>query len=153
PVDRTLPRRIAVEEAAHHAGAARVGEELALIADEAARRRQGGETQLAAARRPHVDHLALARRHLLDHDAGEFLVDVDLRLLDRLEALAGGGIGLEQHPRARDRELVAFAAHRLNQHAELQLATAGDLDGVLLLALAHADGDVAFRLAAQALDD
>ena len=46
------------------------------------------------------------------------------------------GIGLEQHARARDRQLEALAAHRLDQHAELQLAAAGDLEGILLGALA-----------------
>ena len=142
-----------MEQPAHHAGAARVGEEFAVIADQAARRREERQPQLAAARWPHVLHLGLAPAHLLDDDAGEFLVDVDDDLLDRLEPLAGRRIGAEQHARARDRHLEAFAAHRLDQHAELQFAAAGDLDRVLLAALAHLDRDIALGLAIEALGD
>ena len=63
------------------------------------------------------------------------------------------GIGLEEHARPRDRELEALAAHRLDQHAQLQLAAAGDFDRVLVVGLAHADGDIALGLAQQALAD
>ena len=46
------------------------------------------------------------------------------------------GIGLEQHARAADAHLEAFAAHGLDQHRQLQLAAAGDLERVALLARA-----------------
>ena len=59
------------------------------------------------------------------------------------------GIGLEQDARARDGELVSLAAHGLDQHGHLQLAPPGDLAGVLLGALGHADGDIAFGLSHQ----
>ena len=94
------------------------------------------QAQLAAARGPHLLHLGLAAAHLVDDDAGEFLVDIDHHLLDRLEPPAGRRIALEQHARARDRHLVAFAPHRLDQHAELQFAAAGDLERIPLRALA-----------------
>src|SRR5262249_61974923 len=112
-LDRPLVGRIAVEEPAHDAGAAGVGEELALVADEAAGRRQEREPLLAAAGGPHLPELALPARDLVDHDAGEFLVDVDHHLLDGLEALAGLGIALEEHAGPRHREVEALAPPRL----------------------------------------
>src|SRR5262249_29363748 len=113
--DRTLIGRIAVEEPAHDAGAARVAEELALIADEAARRGKEGQALLAAARGAHVLELRFAAAHLVDDDSRVLLVDVDLHLLDRLETLAGRGVALEEDARARDRELVTLAPHRLDE--------------------------------------
>src|SRR3546814_4239447 len=50
-LDRALVGAVAVEQAVHDAGAAGVCEELAVIADEAARRRQEGDAGLAAAGR------------------------------------------------------------------------------------------------------
>ena len=71
------------------AGAARVGQQLALIADQAAGRRVEHQPLAAAAGRAHLDHLGLALGHLLHDDAGMLLVDVDDDLLDRLQQLAG----------------------------------------------------------------
>src|SRR5579883_1787320 len=152
-LDRALIGRVAVEEPAHDAGAARVRQEFALVADEAAGRRLEDQPLLAAARGPHLLELALPARDLVDDDPRELLVDVDHDLLDGLEALAGLGIALEEDARARDRELVAFAPHGLDEDTELQLAAARDLDRVLLLALRDAYRDVALGLAPQALDD
>ena len=98
--------------------------------------------------------LAAALGELLHDDAGVLLVDVDDDLLDRLQPLAGLGVGLEQHLRARDGELEALAAHGLDQDAELQFAAAGDLVGVLVVGvLGDADGDVALGLLQQAVAD
>src|SRR5205085_8909081 len=52
--DRPLEGRVAVKEAAHHAGAAGIGEKLSLIADQAPRRAKKSEAKLAAAGRPHL---------------------------------------------------------------------------------------------------
>ena len=90
-------------------------------------------------------------RQLVDDDAGELLVDVDRHLLDRLEPLAA--LLAEQHARAADRELEALAAHVLDQHAHLQFAAAGDLEGVAAGGVGDADGDVGLGLAHQALAD
>ena len=67
-------------------GAARVGEEFALIADQPARRRIEHQPLTAAARGTHLDQLGFALRHLLHDDAGVLLVDVDDDLLDRLQS-------------------------------------------------------------------
>ena len=42
-------------------------------------------------------------------------------------------IRLEHDLRPRDGQLEALAAHGLDQDAELQLAAAGDLEGILVL--------------------
>src|SRR5262249_44295415 len=149
-LDRPFVGRVALEQPAHDAGAAGIREELPVITDEATRRHMEDETGLAAAGRAHVHELAAALADLLDHDARELVVDVDLHLLNRLLALAGSGICPEDDARAADRELVAFAPHRLHQHGELQLAAAGHLERVLALGLAHANGDIALSLALQA---
>src|SRR5262249_54805218 len=141
------------EDTAHDAGAARIREELAVIADQAAGRHLHGEPRLAAARRPHVRKFAASLADFLDDDAGELLVDVNLHLFDRLQPLAGGRIGLEDHARPPDRELVALAPHRLDQHRELQLAAARHLEGVLPFGLAHPDRHVALGFALQPRPD
>ena len=76
-------------------------------------------------------------------------VDVDNNLFNRLKALALL-IGLEQDARARNRQLEAFAAHLFDEHAQLQLAAAGDFVGVFLFGLGNLDGDVAFGFAHKA---
>ena len=50
-----------------------------------------------------------------------------------------------------DLQLVALAAHRLDEHGQLQLAPAGDLDDVGRVGLVDADGDVAEHLALEPL--
>jgi hypothetical protein len=120
------------------------------VADQAARRAKKGETQLAAAGRPHFLHFGLAAAHLIVDDSGKFLVDIDHDLLDRLEPLAGRRIAGEQHPRSRDRQLEASAPHRLDQDAELQLTAPGNFERILLSAFADADRDIAPGFAIQA---
>ena len=79
-------------------------------------------------------------------------VDVDDDFFDRLFQLACF-VTAKQHPRPRHRQLVAFAAHGLDQDAELQFSAAGDFHGVLVVALAHAQRNVAFGFAQQAVTD
>ena len=62
-------------------------------------------------------------------------------------------VGLQQHPRAADRELVAFAAHGLDQHRELQLAAARDVETVAGFRPGDPDRDVALGLAPQPLPE
>src|SRR5204863_77725 len=78
---------VAVEQAAHDSGAAGISQELALVADQAARRAEKGQAQLTAARWTHFLHLGFAAAHLVDDDPGELLVDVDHDLFDRLQPL------------------------------------------------------------------
>ena len=58
-----------------------------------------------------------------------------------------------QHPRAADGELEALAAHGLDQHRELKLAAAGDLEGAVLRHAVHPDRDIALGFAGEACCD
>src|SRR5690606_5478178 len=147
PADRALVGAVAFEQAVHDPGAAGVGQELAMIPDQAAARRAEGDAGLTAARWAHVGHLAFAQRDLLDDGAGEFFVHVHNDRLVRL--LAAVGTIAEQHTRPADRQLEAFAAHVLDQHAELVLAAACDFERVLAGALGYPNGNVGFRLPLQ----
>src|SRR4051794_30038702 len=135
-LDRALVRAVALEQAVHDAGAAGVREELAVIADEAAAGRAERQPGFAAARWAHVGHLALAQRHLVDDGAGEFVVDVDddgfIRLFTGAYSGRIWGAVAEQDARAADAELEALAAQGLDEHAQLELATARDLEAVMV---------------------
>src|SRR4029078_7877267 len=87
-LDRALVRRLAWKHAVHHAGAARVRQEFAMIADQSARRRDEDDARLACAGRPHILHLALALGDLVDDDAGVGIIDIDGDFFHRLEPLA-----------------------------------------------------------------
>ena len=142
-----------MEQAVHDRRAAGVGQQLALIADQAAGRRVEHQPQAVAAGRAHLDHLGLALAHLLHDDAGILLVDVDRRL-PRSAPAARRCSSFGQHDaRARHRELEAFAAHGLDQDRELQFAAAGDFHRILVGGLDHAQRDVAFGLLQQAVAD
>ena len=78
-------RRVSVEQAVHDRGATCVGEQFALVSDEATRRRMKDQPQAAAAGRSHLHHVGFALRHLLHDDAGMLLVEVDDNFLDRLQ--------------------------------------------------------------------
>ncbi len=102
----------------------------------------------------HVLHFGAALGELLHHDAGIVLIDVDDDFLDRLELLARRLIGAEHHARPPDGELEALAPHRLDQNAELQFAAPGHFESIGLVSRGRdAQGDIAFRLAQEALAD
>ena len=102
-------------------------------------------------RRHHVLHLALAAAQVLHDHADVLLGHVDDDVLDRLHELVVDA--LEDDLGARDLELEAFAAHRLDQDAEVQLAAARDLEDVGAVRRLDAQGDVGADLARQALAD
>src|SRR5262245_50699894 len=154
PGDVALERSPAVEEAVHHGGAARVGQELALVTDETARRRIEDEPPSPATGGPHLLKLAASFRQLSHDHARVLLVDVDDHFLNGLQSPAGGGIDPQHHARARDGELEPLAAHRLDQDTELQFAASGHLVGILaILVLSDADGDVALGLPQEPVAD
>jgi hypothetical protein len=84
-----------VEQAVHDAGAARVGQQLALVADQAARRRVEHETRRLPPPDGAFDHLGLALARSSARRRRNGLVDVDHDFLDRLQRLAG-----PRHPSA-----------------------------------------------------
>ena len=152
-VDGALVRLVVAEHPVQHARTAGVGEELALIADQAARGGDEADARLAGARGAHVLQLRLTGRQLFDDDAGELVVHVDHHVFDGLETRAGLFVLLVNHARARDGDLETFAAHAFDQHAELQFATARDFIGVLVDGFGDADGDVGLGFLQQAVAD
>src|SRR5690606_37424599 len=107
-LDHALVRAIFLEQAVHDPGAARVGQEFAVIADQAARRAREGDARLAAARRAHVGEVGLADLHLLDDRARMFVVDVDDDGFIWFGALDVLVLAIE-NLRAADAEFEAFA--------------------------------------------
>ncbi len=81
-----------------------------------------------ASPRAQVGDAALAGCELLGDGADVLVGHVADAALLRLEALAVDFLGDDLGP--ADLQLVALATHRLDQHGQLQLATAGDLDDV-----------------------
>ena len=96
----------------------------------------------------HVLEAALAHRQHLRDGAEVLLGHVDRDPVDRLVRLAadlsGDDLGLA------DGELEALAAHRLDEHRELELAAALHLPRVGPLGGAHAQGHVADELGVEA---
>ena len=97
-------------------------------ADEAARRRLERDDRAAGVARAQVGDPALAGREGLGDRADVLVGHVDHAALERLVALAVDLAEDDLGP--AHLQLVALAAHRLDEHRELQLAPAGDLDDV-----------------------
>ena len=122
------PRLPAVEDVVHQPGAARLGQELGAEADQPARRHQVLQAHPAGRVVDHLLHPPLAHRERLGDDADVVLGHVDRQSLHRL---VGGAVDLAGDDARLPRgQLEALAAHRLQQHHQLQLAAALDLPGV-----------------------
>ena len=152
PFDRAFVRGPVVEHTVQNAGAAGVGHELTVIADQAARRHMCDNAGLASTCWFHFHQIALARPgQFFDHGAGIFVIDVDRDFFDRL---AFDAINIaEQHARAADRQLKPFATHVFDQNAHLQFTATGHFKGVTGFGVRHFDGDVDFGLFHQAFAD
>ena len=78
------------------------------------------------------------------------LARLDVHLFERLQQLAVL-VAVGEHRRARHLELVALAAHVLDQDGQVQLAAPRDVKGVRALGLGHAQGHIVAQLVKQAL--
>ena len=146
------PGLVAFEVGVHDARALGVGEELVLVADEAA----GGHGELdahaAGAGIVAVEHLALALVELVRDHAHEVLVAVHVEMLDGLEY--GPALVLLQDDFGTPHgELEALAAHGLDEDGQLELAPALDQEGVVASGVLDAYGHVAQGLLGQTLLD
>ena len=150
PGDGAGVRAVIAEDAVDDAGSPGLGHEVAVIADQAARRGDEGEPRLAAARGAHVLEASATLGDGLDHHAGEVVVHIDDHILIGLQGLAGRRVLAGEHPGAAHGKLEAFAAHGLDEHAQLQLAAPRDLEAPAALDLADMDGDIALGLGEQA---
>ncbi|KAG0772097.1 hypothetical protein G6F22_015982 [Rhizopus arrhizus] len=127
------------------------GLELVLETDQATGRDRVFQAHAALAVRLHVLQLALAGAQLFHHAALVDFFDVHHQLLDRLHHLAVDF--LDDHFRARHGQLVAFATHVLDQHRQVQLATAGDQELVGIFQLFDLQGHVVDLFTVQAVLD
>src|SRR5690606_24233073 len=114
--------------------------------------REAGRRARARPRAAHLAKLAASRAELLDDDADVRLRDVDDDFLVRLERLTVR-TRARDHARARHRELVPLAAHRLDQDPQVQLAAPGDGEGVGRVRVLDPQRDVALQLAHEPLAD
>ena len=87
-LDLALVRGVIVEDAVHDGRAARVGQQLALIADKAARRGVEDHARAPGARGLHLQHVALALGQFLYDRAGMLVIDIDDDFLNRLHRRA-----------------------------------------------------------------
>ncbi len=134
----------------HHPQAARGGQELVTEAQQPTRRNQVGQVGGAIAAFDHVDHLAAAAPQHLNYHPDHVGVDFNVHFLERFQHFAIIAI-LQDHFRARDLELIALAAHGLNQDGQVQLTAARDQERIRGFGLGHAQRYVGAQLVEQAL--
>src|SRR5438876_7165906 len=124
-LDLARDSRKALEDVAHESVAAGERQELPLEADEPPCRNAVLEARTAVAD-THVGELAAARADRLHHRSLVLLLDVHRERLVGLVYPAVPDPG--QHLRTRHGELVALAAHVLDENGQVQLAAARDLE-------------------------
>ncbi len=147
--DIAQPFGISGEERVHDNSAAGVGEQVAAQADEAAAGDLEFHAYAPVAVVVHLFHLRLTHAELLDDDTDECLRHVDGQQLDRLHQPAVNALG--DNLRLADRELVAFAAHHLDEDGQLQLAASHDAEGVGAVGVFHAQRNVGEQLFLQTI--
>ena len=136
---------VGIKHARHDALALGVGEELVAVTEQAARGDQEFELHAAADRR-HLGEVALAGAELFDDCADILLRHVAHKAFDGLALLAVDH--LIQDARGRDLELIAFAAHGLDEDGQRHFAAARDVERVRrALELGDAERNVLERFA------
>ena len=126
-------------------GAACDRHQLGAQPEQPSRRCLGRHDGTAGVARADVDHTALARGQGLGDGADVVVGNVHDAALERLHAAAVDHARDDLGP--AHLELVALAAHRLDEDGQLQLATSRHLHHVGRAGVGDADGDVAEHLA------
>ena len=148
--DGPQPWLVAQQEAGHRAVALGQGQEGVAEANQPARGDVVLQAHVAAAVMVHVRHARLAQRARFSLMAPMYCSRVSMTRCSTGSVawpsivLAGDDLG------ARDLELVALAAHRLDQHGEMQFAAAGDDEFVGAGAIIDAQADIGLQLAIEA---
>src|SRR5215216_4433688 len=148
-VDRPGPVVVAVEQVVEDGRAPGRGEQAGAEADQAPGRHPELQAYPAGAVVDHVGHPPPAQGQALGDDADELLGHVEGDRLVRLLEPPVDGAGDDLGP--RHLQLVALAPGLLDQHGQLELAPALDLEGVGRGGRDHPDGHVAEDLAVQAV--
>src|SRR6476661_3525682 len=149
--DGAEPRLVVLEDVVGDARSARLGEELGAEADEATAGHEELHADPAGAVVGHLLHAPLAGGHDLRDGAEELLGGVDGEALDGLVDLPVDLAGDDL--RLADGQLVALAAHLLDEDGERELTTALDLPGVRTLGVEDAQRHVADELLVEAVLD
>src|ERR1035437_6794184 len=149
--DFTGPRAVALGDLVQQRRPARVREELAAEADEAADRDDVFHAHATVRVGAHLLEAALAVRESALHGADEVRRDVHCDALVRLLRLAVDG--LQDDLRAADLQLKTLAAHLLNQDRQLEFASAQNLVRVCRVRLLELDRHVAEDFLFQAVAD
>src|SRR6266567_528259 len=135
----SLVRRVVMEGWGEDAGAAGLGQHLAAQADQAARRNDELEAD-GLAHGAHGNHFPFARTHLFDNNPLVLGRYVHHQVFHRLQLLAV--FFAVDHLRLGNCHLKPFPAHVLDQDGEMQLAAAGNLEGVGAGGILDAERDV-----------
>ena len=151
PFDVALVGLIFLEPVRHDGFALRGREHVGSEADDATR----GDVELdvrALALAFHRGHFALSARHHVNHLRGEFVGHVDGELFN---GLAANAIHLLEYDlRLPHLQLVALAAHRFDEHREVQHASATDNPLVRSVFVGfHAQGEVLLQFLLQSVVD
>jgi len=128
-----------------------IGQELVAVAEQAAAGHTELQTHTVGTQRLHLlqDGLALAQT---GHDSTLILSgDIDDDVLHRLVGLAVDDLG--QNVRGRDLQLIAFAAHGLDEDGQMHLTAAHDTEGIGGGGILHLQSDVLQQLFLQTVTD
>jgi len=125
----------------HNAIALGVGQKLRTEPDQTTRRNDEFQPQISR-QLDHVHHFRPLRSQLFHHRAHEFRRNIDREKLQRFALLPFDF--LENDLRLTHREFITLAAHRLDQHRQMQFAAATNLESVRAVRFFDAQTDVGF---------
>ena len=132
----------------HDGLACRACEHIVAQADDASR----GDLELhvhAVGLSGHREHVAFAAGHHVDHFRGIFLGDVDG---EKFHGLAFHAVDLlDDNLGLTHLKLIAFAAHGLDEHRQVEHAAAEHDPCILVVGFLHAEGEVFVKLACEAV--
>ena len=139
--DLTFKRCIAFKNRVDDTVAFGIGHKLATITDQTAGRDHKLQTGVAAAGSAHIQELALAGAQFFNNCSGEFFRNINVSSFHRL-GLPTVLVFVVKHFCFTYGKLIAFTAHILDQHGQMQLATSGYLEGFGGIGFFHTKGYV-----------
>ncbi len=132
---------------AHDSFAARGTNEITAEANQTARRNDKFKLGAAVIARFHVLHLTFANTQALDAVTDSFFGDIKNQGLKRFTRRPINGA--EDHLWLGDLELIALAAHRLDQDAEVEFTATADGEAIRGVGVFNTQGDVCQQLLLQ----
>src|SRR5579883_2982973 len=145
-----LPALEAFEQTAHGPIPFGQGQKGITKTDQAARRDIVLDAHIATSVSRHIHQLRFADGQRLRQRADKLIAGLDDKMLNGLKQMTIL-ILVGHHLGTRDLEFVAFASQSLDQHREVQFATAGDNELVGRLAILDTQADVRLQFAVEPL--